>query len=337
MKRKIVSLKPYNSSVFFKDNVFKINNGHNAFWNLDKILLKKNITIHTSDLVQKADYYIYADVPYPWRLDQWFSIFQIPKAKKILLCFESPLVNPFNHLLFLTRFFGKVFSWNDTLSTKSTGNKKLFIPQLPNSPITHKTFSTKKEIVCINAKKSALWIFKMISPFKRNLYLERKRIINYLNIHYPERFDLYGRGWGDVDKFSVWERVFGVPKLGVYKGEIKELEKLNVLSNYKFCVCFENASAPGYITEKIFDCFLAGVVPIYLGAPNISMYIPKETYINMEDFASYEELIAFTKSMTETRYTKYIKAANIFLKDQKKTQKWSLSAFQNTIVSLIQS
>jgi hypothetical protein len=337
MRTKTVSLKPYNSPVFFNDSVFKINNGHNAFWNLDKVLSKKNITIHTSDLIQNADYYIYADVPYPWRFDQWVSLLRQPKRKKILFCFESPLVNPFNHILVFLRLFGTVYTWNDTLASNSVGIKKLYIPQLPHSVMKHKPFSVKKEFVCVNAKKSALWIFTLISPFKRNLYLERRRIIQFFNDQYADRFDLFGRGWREAGKFSLRERIFGTPTLSVYRGEIKELEKIPVLSNYKFCICFENASAPGYITEKIFDCFLAGVVPIYLGAPNISTYIPKETYISMEDFASYEELIEYTKSMTETRYTRYITAASAFLKDQEKIQKWSVSNFQNNIVSLIQS
>ena len=34
----------------------------------------------------------------------------------------------------------------------------------------------------------------------------------------------------------------------------------------------------GYITEKIFDSFFAGVVPIYWGAENITDYVPKSLY-----------------------------------------------------------
>ena len=36
------------------------------------------------------------------------------------------------------------------------------------------------------------------------------------------------------------------------------------LSQYKFNVCGENSYAPGYFTEKIYQCFAAGVIPIYL-------------------------------------------------------------------------
>ncbi|EME32386.1 Putative fucosyltransferase R654 [Galdieria sulphuraria] len=38
---------------------------------------------------------------------------------------------------------------------------------------------------------------------------------------------------------------------------------------YKFSFCFENSQLTGYITEKLFNSFLADTIPIYWGAPNI--------------------------------------------------------------------
>ena len=51
--------------------------------------------------------------------------------------------------------------------------------------------------------------------------------------------------------------------------------------NISFAICYENArDIPGYITEKIFDCFFAGCVPIYWGgAPNVTDHIPANTFI----------------------------------------------------------
>ncbi len=66
--------------------------------------------------------------------------------------------------------------------------------------------------------------------------------------------------------------------------------KLDVLSRYKFCLGFENTSFPGYITEKIFDCFLAGTIPIYMGAPDILDYIPRSCFVDLRRFNNYDEL-----------------------------------------------
>ena len=41
--------------------------------------------------------------------------------------------------------------------------------------------------------------------------------------------------------------------------------KVEWLKSYKFNLCFENSSYPGYLTEKLFDAFMAGCVPIYWG------------------------------------------------------------------------
>ena len=73
----------------------------------------------------------------------------------------------------------------------------------------------------------------------------------------------------------------------------------------------------GYITEKIFDCFVAGCVPIYLGAPNIEWYIPKACFIDRNDFESDAALYHFLKNMTEKDYQIYIDHIQRYLMSSK--------------------
>ena len=42
-------------------------------------------------------------------------------------------------------------------------------------------------------------------------------------------------------------------------------DKIEWLKYYKFNICFENGSYPGYLTEKLFDAFMSGCIPIYWG------------------------------------------------------------------------
>lgn len=42
-------------------------------------------------------------------------------------------------------------------------------------------------------------------------------------------------------------------------------DKLAFLRDYKFNLCFENSSYPGYLTEKLFEAYICGCVPIYWG------------------------------------------------------------------------
>ena len=79
---------------------------------------------------------------------------------------------------------------------------------------------------------------------------------------------------------------------------------------------------PGYITEKIFDCFKARSVPIYWGASDIEKYIPKDCFIDFRDFASYEDLLNFLTSIDEKRYNFYIDNIEKLLADKKFLSQW---------------
>ena len=50
-------------------------------------------------------------------------------------------------------------------------------------------------------------------------------------------------------------------------------------SNYKFNICCENTSAPGYVTEKIFNPYVCRSIPIYWGHPSIKETFNPESFI----------------------------------------------------------
>jgi hypothetical protein len=52
--------------------------------------------------------------------------------------------------------------------------------------------------------------------------------------------------------------------------------KREVLSNYKYCLVIENSTE--FLTEKIFDAFFAGCIPIYVGPDLKDFPIPGELY-----------------------------------------------------------
>ena len=91
------------------------------------------------------------------------------------------------------------------------------------------------------------------------------------------------------------------------------ISKSETLSRYKFAICFENMILPGWITEKIFDCFAAGCVPIYWGAPEITDVIPAECFIDMRQFEGFHDLRDFLHRMTPTQVTRHRDAARAFL------------------------
>lgn len=102
-------------------------------------------------------------------------------------------------------------------------------------------------------------------------------------------FDLYGQGWPS--------------------GKAKPIppgEKVNVMRDYLINYCFENIYMHGYLTEKLFDALMAGVAPIYLGAPNITDLVPKNILL-LEESDNIEEVIdngqKFLHSKAARRYS----------------------------------
>ena len=67
------------------------------------------------------------------------------------------------------------------------------------------------------------------------------------------------------------------------------------------------------MTEKIIDCFVAGVIPIYLGDPNISQIIPRDIFIDMRDYNSWAEIHFMIKSLTRVTVIILIKSTREFL------------------------
>jgi hypothetical protein len=113
------------------------------------------------------------------------------------------------------------------------------------------------------------------------------------------------------------------------------VRKKPVLERYKFAICYENVrDVPGYITEKIFDCFFAGCIPIYLGADNISDYIPPECFIDKRNFMTYEKLYDYLISIDETTFCRYLNNIENYLRSDQ-AYPFSIKCFVKTLLDHI--
>ena len=59
----------------------------------------------------------------------------------------------------------------------------------------------------------------------------------------------------------------------------------------KFTLCFESTKHEGFITEKITDAFFADTIPIYYGSSDVTDFFNKKAFINVSDYASFDEAI----------------------------------------------
>ena len=183
-------------------------------------------------------------------------------------------------------------------------------------------------LVMVNSNKDRFWASRNW-PFLRTRRLAKRFLWNYLRIVdplfkfkdlYEERleaicyfvdrpgFRLFGRDWDQSSGLS--KRHF----LAVQRAGAKPVDdKLKTMSGFKFALCFENCVFPGYITEKIFDCFFAGCVPIYYGAPDITDFIPAETFIDFRQFQDIADLDEYLRGLSEGDAGHYLEAARSFL------------------------
>jgi len=85
-----------------------------------------------------------------------------------------------------------------------------------------------------------------------------------------------------------------------FKNDVGGKSRMEVLSRYKFSIAFENSITPDYVTDKYYDPLLAGTIPVYLGAPNISDYAPgHQCQISVDDFNSPAELARYLKKLDQ--------------------------------------
>lgn len=67
--------------------------------------------------------------------------------------------------------------------------------------------------------------------------------------------------------------------------------KLEWLPKYKFNMCFENSSYPGYATEKLYEALLGNTIPIYWGSQTIEVDFNPKAFLNWYDYKDDDEFL----------------------------------------------
>lgn len=94
---------------------------------------------------------------------------------------------------------------------------------------------------------------------------------------------------------STYKQVDSAGPLFNNMGQILDREKaveskLAFLPKYKFNLCFENASYPGYATEKLYEALIGKTIPIYWGSPTIEVDFNPNAFINWHDYQDDKKL-----------------------------------------------
>jgi alpha(1,3/1,4) fucosyltransferase len=288
---------------------------------------QRGVKVHT------ADCYFRGEVPASKYV--FISFGQANRYKKVahrqdfvlsaFFAMESPIVEPtqyYTRLHILQKHFKRIFTFTDIRDfapfLRGEVRSELFhLPYMYHSIKPELWNNTdRKFLVMINHNKVPAVSWK-------ELYTERMRAVEFFA--QTNEIDLYGLGWNEpsyqlgqmwvpgtlqhIRRFfqKQWQRLNPDPLLQaarrVYRGSLPS--KLEMLAQYNFALCFDNVQMNGWITEKIFDCFVTGTIPIYWGAPDVTRYVPAPCFIDMRQFSGYPQLRSYLKSMSKQEIQQY--------------------------------
>lgn len=86
---------------------------------------------------------------------------------------------------------------------------------------------------------------------------------------------------------------------------------IELYSKYKFVIAIENSNCEDYVTEKLVHAVASGSIPIVAGRdnkPDYLKFMPKNSYINIYDYKSVDELAKHLEMLSNNKqeYEKYI-------------------------------
>lgn len=347
---------------FLKDELFNPSNpnniegAHDAYFLLRETFEAAGIRSHTADSLMHQENLASQNV--------YFSFGILDNYKRLasrqdvvlsgLFTFEAPTVQPslYRHLADASRHFRRIFSYTTPDALARFGCAGLsFRPFNIPYPFSHVlddlwAREDRRFLTMLNWNRLSRTTWQ-------ELYTERLRALEFFSRY--DEIDLYGLGWnhppyrvGETWIPATATRVHRllrdrVPFLPthpyqkvvarVHRGVAES--KFRTQSEYTFTICYENMELKGWINENIFDCFLVGTVPIYLGAPDIADHVPEECFIDKRRFESYVELRSFLRNLSGESIRSYRENARDFICSER-FRPFSKEAFVELLVRAVE-
>ena len=199
------------------------------------------------------------------------------------------------------------------------------------------------------SKRQVMINSNLFSLYKGENYSLRRKTVNEI-----DSVDLFGYGWCNsfINKLKIITidlvKYFRIPRpLSLncakyffsnprnYFGPV--VNKSDIVSKYQIAVIIENCN--DYMSEKVFDSFFSGTIPVYVG-PNLVDYgIPSYLYFQAENSVNGIKM-ALAKAMKQD-YLEWKSNLDHWLNDPGTAEKWSDTNFirnlENNLTNLITS
>lgn len=313
------------------------------------VAAKSGFQLDTWDVVSpgNADLLWFIDLP------RRKSIYQearnrFPGTPSVLMICESPLICPQMFHAANQRNFDLVVSYEP----EKPGRIHYKLPVGLRAPLNGPAFHARRLLCMINSNRVE-GVFAMrqlgleglpgvgrlfngwssrlkdfIAPLTHDLYVERRRIARDADRCGDLEIDFFGSGWnGEQISWCPWYR--NIP-YRCQRGRYVE-DRIGTLSQYRFSLAYENwRGSCGYITDRIFDGFLAGTVPVYLGDDGVDRIFPGNAFVDARHFANRSELFSFLRNMKEEVWCEMREAGRNFLQGTT-AQAFSEESFARTL------
>ena len=260
-----------------------------------------------------------------------------PGTPVILQVFESPVIAPFGLIAGNRKQVSAVATYE--FSNAAGDNSKHFHYHLPipiRWPVKNPPFSQRKGLLMHYSNRvSGFWAIRQAGlaglPFfgrmlagwecppsllwelsRGDLYGERRAIAREAERSMPDFLDVFGPGWNG-EQIS-WCPLYPNRPYRCWRDQV-EISKEELSAEYRFVMAYENFRGwRGYISEKIFDAWQAGSVPVYLGEERIAEFVPREAFVDARNFRTRRELLAYLQSCLEPEWREMREAGQEFLR-----------------------
>lgn len=119
--------------------------------------------------------------------------------------------------------------------------------------------------------------------------------------------------FGQVDIFGTWS------------GRLVA-DKMDIMRQYRFNICYENTITPGYITEKALQAKMAGCIPLWWGDPTYRLDFSEKALVN-----AYEYEADFSRIFNTVDFNEII--ATPLITSEISNYRSSLASFYEQIIN----
>lgn len=245
----------------------------------------------------------------------------IPIEKRILVMYECKQILPEMHQKDILSQYGFIFS--PSLNWARGFNPILFkYPLFLEGPIDQPPLQTRKYEFGLIQRNN-------LSCVKGELYTLRRQFLKSLT----GRIEVRGEGWNKSRITQIYnyikliyyyrdilkkDEIIFIPRYLIKNKLYKRVhDKQKFLEEVQIAIIIENGA--DYVSEKLFDCFRAGTVPIYVGPSLIDFDIPEDCVISCQPLL--ESLSSLVNNIGEFNLNIIREKGSQFLRSE--GQEWS--------------